>query len=573
MNQLLKTSQPSNQLKLRRDGLLFLFWLGLGIALRLVNLELKSPWADEWATLVFSLGHSFRSVPLDQILSLETLLQPLQLDPTRTSQDVMQYLMSESTHPPIYFVLTHWWLKLFSPQEGLVNLQIARSLSAVCGAMSIPAIFALSWLTFRSRLSAHLTAALMAVSPYGIYLAQEARHYTLAIIWIIVSLGCFIHGLKLLKRQLTPPWWLVWLWVVVNSLGIATHYFFVLTLLSQVIVLLAFWLVDFRNGVKLYPWQRIYVAILGTLAGTLGWLSVWRTIPNQRVVSWVYHGNPLGQDFFEPLGRTIAWVITMLFLLPIEGVPQPVAILAGTILLLVVFYLVSQAIEILRRQRQQQQSLAIEILGGFILAAIVSMLLVTYILGTDLTWAARYQFVYFPAFILLIGQLLAEFWLFKPQQTFFSLLSTGKTLVVIIILLGFLGSLSVITNFAYQKPDRPDLLVAEMVKAQARVTHATPILVATVHKTHEQTGEMMGIAWEFSRHYRSYQTQFLLAHKEKNAAIATQTLHNSLAQLPRPLQLWLINFSAPKDLAAQNCRLTKYKAKFSGYHYRLYECE
>jgi len=40
---------------------------------------------------------------------------------------------------------------------------------------------------FRSRLVGQIAAAMMAVSPYGIYLAQEARHYTLAILLIIAS--------------------------------------------------------------------------------------------------------------------------------------------------------------------------------------------------------------------------------------------------------------------------------------------------------------------------------------------------------------------------------------------------
>lgn len=81
---------------------LLLLWTMLGAILRFTNLEAKPPWADEWATLVFSLGHSFQTVPLDRVISLDTLLQPLQLDTTSQTGDAIKHLMEESTHPPFF---------------------------------------------------------------------------------------------------------------------------------------------------------------------------------------------------------------------------------------------------------------------------------------------------------------------------------------------------------------------------------------------------------------------------------------------------------------------------------------
>jgi len=49
---------------------------------------------------------------------------------------------------PVYFVLTHLWMKLFPTEGGLVTLWAARSLSAILGAASIPAIFGMGWLVF-----------------------------------------------------------------------------------------------------------------------------------------------------------------------------------------------------------------------------------------------------------------------------------------------------------------------------------------------------------------------------------------------------------------------------------------
>ncbi|MGH2413251.1 MAG: glycosyltransferase family 39 protein, partial [Microcystaceae cyanobacterium] len=132
-------------------GLLLLCWLVIGIGLRFTNLGEPSPSSIEISTLGFSLGNGFLGIPLDKVISLDTLLSPLQFNPTHNFRDVIDTLMSESTHPPLSFVLTHWWLKLFSPQEEVNSLWIARSLNAILGAVSIPAIFALGTLAFRSR--------------------------------------------------------------------------------------------------------------------------------------------------------------------------------------------------------------------------------------------------------------------------------------------------------------------------------------------------------------------------------------------------------------------------------------
>lgn len=86
----------------------------------------------------------------------------------------------------------------------------------------------------------------MAVSPFGIYLAQEARHYTLAILLIIASLCCLVIATRIIHRSIPLPIWVSLVWVVVNSLGIAVHYFFALTLCAEALILSGFWLEDLR---------------------------------------------------------------------------------------------------------------------------------------------------------------------------------------------------------------------------------------------------------------------------------------------------------------------------------------
>ena len=220
--------------------LLLLIWVGLGLAIRLFNLELKPPASIEIATLGYSLGHGFKQIPLDQVVDLDTLLAPLRLDTAIGYSEVLRRLMEESTHPPLYFWLTRWWADLWLKDGDLVSLQVARSLSAGFGTLAIPGIFALGWMAFRSRLVAHLAAILMAFSPYGVYLAQEARHYTLTVLWVMASLACLVESVRLIRQQRSVPLWLSLVWIVVNGLGIATHYFFVLALGAEAIALVFF---------------------------------------------------------------------------------------------------------------------------------------------------------------------------------------------------------------------------------------------------------------------------------------------------------------------------------------------
>ena len=200
----------------KKQLLLLLLWTAIAFILRFANLDSKPLWTDEFSTLVFSLGNSFRGVPIDRPIALSTLLQPLQWNPDAGIADVLNHLLLESNHPPVYFMLAHWWMQLFEPSEDSL-VWIGRSLPALLGVISVPAIYFLGNFAFNSRLVGQCAAAMMAVSPYGIYLAQEARHYTLGILLVTASLFCLTLAAKKLQQRAPIPIWAVLLWVVVNS--------------------------------------------------------------------------------------------------------------------------------------------------------------------------------------------------------------------------------------------------------------------------------------------------------------------------------------------------------------------
>jgi uncharacterized membrane protein len=271
-------------------------------------------------------------------------------------------------------------------------------------------------------------------------------------------------------------------------------------------------------------------------------------------------------------------------------------IASGAVMLVFLIY----AVPILYRGfttllRQSETRLATGILGGFGLGAIALFFAITYFLGTDLTRGARYNFVYFPAIPVLLAASLAMSWnglnlptsilkanaetsTASPDSS--NLKTKGKQAVAIIWLMGLLSGITVASNLGYQKYYRPDLLVPVIKQASS-----VPVLIATTHNTLVQTGEIMGLAWEFKRTKStlsklSNSPKFLLAHQaqdrcEETACPASITLQRTLAQLPRPLDLWLVNFKSPIQPEPPNCfaeDTSQYQTSVNGYSSRLYHC-
>lgn len=553
--------------------LLLLGWFLLGLSLRLSALTAKTPWTDEFSTMVFSLGHGFTSVPLDRAIAISTLMQPLQPYPPTQASDVITRLLSESNHPPVYFVLAHWWMKLFPITDESSLLMAARLLPALLGGLSIPAMFGLSWVAFRSRLMAQTSAMMMAVSPYAIFLAQEARHYTLSILLAIASCTCFIRAVRYLHQRQPLPLQIALTWIALNWLGIATHYFFSLTLAAQGIVLLGVGWQQRPLKLKLLPsWILTGVA---TLIGGLIWLPLWRNGLGSELTAWITQDSRTGFEWLQPIFQLIAAWLTMLSLLPVEADRLGVILLSGA--LMICFFV--WVLPILWRSLQAllkvpTTQLATGSFVGFVVGAIALFFAITYFLGIDLTRGARYNFVYFPGVILLVGSCLALCWN-SPQVTsqwfhFPAWKTQGKIAVIVVALMGLASSLTVVTNLGYQKYYRPDRLVPLMVSARSVDAQNAALLVATTHRTHVQIGEMMGIAWEFKRQQVPLQPQFLLAHETQDSS---QVLKQTLTQLPRPLDLWLVNFKVPVELESQNCSADPaFVSPVDGYEAQFYRC-
>lgn len=581
-----------DQLPRSNNWLLLGLWVILGGILRFTQLAAKPPWTDEFATMVFSLGNKFTSVPLDQAISIDVLLQPLKFNPDVGVGEVVSLILQEDNHPPLYFVLAHLWTKLFPPLGDYVDVWMMRSLPALFGVLSIIGVYFLGKIVFRSPLVGQISAALMAVSPYGIFLAQEARHYTLSILFVIVSLLCLVVAVRHIFNHTILPLGLVFSWIVINGLGLSIHFFFGLTLIAEGMIL-AFLIYrqskQQENPLKLHKTNliRLALVVVGTMTTGLVWMAI--IIPQgygNNMITWIHPIEHILYLISPPFQLLAVWV-PMISLLPVESSSLPIVILSGLILLLFFIWLIPYVTQGIKKGlKLDDYRLPLVVLMGFIASAILLFLAITYIIGLDITRGARYSFVYFPAVIVVVGASLAiswdevkpakaiisNQWNFNPivwlKRLYAKLNSNGKLAVYAVVFMGFLGSITVLVNLGYQKYYLPDRFVAVMKET---ATH--PVLIATTHKSLVQTGEMMGIALELTKGSELQDTSFLLANETQlNDPKVTGTLKQVVQNMNHPLEVWTVNFYGSVEL--DNCRLDDKKYPYiNGYGYQRYICQ
>ncbi len=143
---------------------------------------------------------------------------------------------TEST-PPLYYCVAWVWARVFGYSEtGL------RSLSAVCGVVLVPVVYA-GGAKLISRRAGVIAAAFAACSPLLIWYSQEARSYEMLALLSGLSLLAFAYA----RADPTPR--ALAFWVVASALALATHYYAVLAVVPEAVWLL--WIHRTRRPVQI----------------------------------------------------------------------------------------------------------------------------------------------------------------------------------------------------------------------------------------------------------------------------------------------------------------------------------
>lgn len=193
------------------------------LLLRLNNLGSRSLWTDEFFTLFESTGHGRDIARLletlaDQetpaFLDVARLKALLSYDRARGIPEVSGGLLETDTHPPLYFWIMHFWIKSF----GNTPLAV-RFFSLICGMLCLYAGWRLTFLFFGEE-AAGWALAFMAFSPFAVRYSQEARAYSLLLLWALMSVLCLVKYQR--SRRLRDAL----CFAACMCLGIYTHYFF-----------------------------------------------------------------------------------------------------------------------------------------------------------------------------------------------------------------------------------------------------------------------------------------------------------------------------------------------------------
>ncbi len=570
-------------------------WFVLALTLRLAFLVSKPLWMDEAATTLFTLGNSSYSVPLNQVMSLDQLLTPLQPRSEATVGSAIRYLMQEDNHPPAYFAIAHLWMDLFPAEQGVASPWAARALPALFGALSIPAVYLAGWLGFRSALAGNISAALMAVSPFGIAMAQEARHYGMATLMVALGLACFAWGAWSLYEPpagepAPAPISLAFglLWVGCSALAFATHYFTALALLAQAVVLAVLaWQQGRRRPQRLWsrPWRRLYAVALGTLAACLTWLPVLLNFYGSSQSSNLAIDLSQPRLWLDPIAQMVAGLIFMV-LTPVthtQGTVGLVAVVLSVLLLLpVVGWLTAR---LLRASYwigpSDSGQFGLFLLGGFVLAAVALFFAIAYGLAMDITRGHRYNVVFHPGVMVLLGGLLAAHWPDTEGKTtpipFTRRHLSGRRSVQLVWTAGLVSALFVVSNLAFAKFYEPAAFVRTV---QTESTH--PVLLGfpvTIEEKPTVIGhEFLSIAWEIHRHFNPSNPEsgwsnppqfFIWTLPGPTPSAPAEQLADLLSSMPRPFDLWFLHTSA--DLEEYGC--TQLGQANSGSHsYSHYQC-
>ncbi len=534
--------QLANRLRHRRrrfDAIAIVVIVAIAAAFRFWNLGDKALWLDEWLTLFIVNGYSSADLPLDRLLSFRDLSSVIQPHTDASLAQTLSVLNRESTHPPLFFLLQYYWFHWHS-DRGLISPDqlpiVLRTLPTYLGIAQTVLIFWVSKLAFSPRVGL-LAAALTATSPLTVYLSQEARQYTLAMVCLILALAGLLTVIKHWQYGDLRARKAVVLWIVANTLGLYSHYLFVLAFAAQGVAI-ALWLGQTQQWRKR---RRCITAVLPGFSLPLLLFSpwLWRLFHqvNRAETEWATPFMSHWSDGLAPIGQTLVALLSAFIALPIEGQP-PLILIPLAVTTLLFGLLLTVATWQGWRRLQSVASMSPEsarlqerrtIIAMITLTIIIQMFVAFYVFGKNLTIAPRYHAIYYPSLCLLVAIALGGHSAYRPQlsKVLKRLPTFGthwrRTLVLGVITAGAIGAICVTQNWAFQKGYTPREIAAN-IQPDDR-----PTLTIAAYNNLQEIALGWSILWELGRRTADRQTsQFALLDRTQGYDHIWDTLANGL---------------------------------------------
>ncbi|HEY9811491.1 MAG TPA: glycosyltransferase family 39 protein [Halomicronema sp.] len=253
--------------------------IAIGTFFRFFNIDKKYYWYDETFTSLRISGYKeseiIKQVATGQILTPQDLQKYQYPTSEKTVFDTIQGLGTEEPQlTPLYFILAHWWGRVFG-----YSIAAIRSLSAILSLLIFPSIYWLCLELFQSSLTGLLAVGLVAVSPFHVLYAQEARPYSLWTVTILVSTAALLRAIKLKKKR----WWVIYTFSLIISLY--SHLLTALLALAHAIYILIIekyrWTKNILRfsvslafvGISFFPWIVSILISRQTVSERLNWID------------------------------------------------------------------------------------------------------------------------------------------------------------------------------------------------------------------------------------------------------------------------------------------------------------
>jgi hypothetical protein len=171
------------------------------------------------------------------------------------------------------------WIRLFGESETAI-----RSLSVVCAALCVPAVYLLGRRLFDER-AGLLAAVLLVPNAFFLRWAQQARSYPLLVLLVTLSAYFFLREVD------EPSWANAFAYVATSAAAVSAHYFAVFVVLAELLTLVAVR----RRAALTRTWIGVAVAI-----GVLSLPEVWHSLrTGSHPLAWI--AQPTGKSLWKGL--------------------------------------------------------------------------------------------------------------------------------------------------------------------------------------------------------------------------------------------------------------------------------
>ncbi len=293
--------------------------LVLGIFFRFYHLDQKVYWHDEVYTSIRSFGYTQQEVIQQafdgRVIGVEDLQKYQRFNPDKSLSDTVYSLVQHPEHPPLYYLMVRFWMQVFGD-----SVKTPRGLSALFSLLTLPCMYWLCLELFNSSLVGWVAVALLAVSPFHVLYAQEAREYSFWTVTILLSSLSLLRAIRLKTR-------LSWgIYAVTLLLSFYTFLFSGFVAFGHGIyvavterfkvskTVVAYFLASGAGLLAFAPWIFVIITNFSQFNEKTAWTKV-QELPSYLVTRWGLHLSSVFIDFGLKLEHPFTYLVPPILLI------------------------------------------------------------------------------------------------------------------------------------------------------------------------------------------------------------------------------------------------------------------